>query len=93
MSETIPDFEALRRERNERVRKQMRRIAEEYGWEVNEVRSTFNPDACYCACSSGGPCEHKWDGDGYESEDGLCWSATCSRCGCTAMSHDMRVGP
>ncbi len=30
---------------------------------------------------------------GWESEDGCAWSATCSRCGCTAMSHDMRNAP
>ena len=33
------------------------------------------------------------DGDGWESEDGCAWSATCSRCGSTAMSHDMRNAP
>lgn len=40
-----------------------------------------------------GPCEHTWDGPGYESPDDRVWSATCSRCGCTAMSHDMRFLP
>lgn len=88
-----PDFEALRTERNKRVEESMRRLAEEEGWEFGDMRSTFNPNACYCACGNGGPCEHNWDGPGYESEDGLCWSATCSRCGTTAMSHDMRNAP
>ena len=31
--------------------------------------------------------------ESYEPEDGSFWSATCSRCGCTAMSHDMRCAP
>ena len=38
-------------------------------------------------------CEHKWDGPDYESEGGLCFSVTCSRCGITAMSHSMRNAP
>ena len=40
-----------------------------------------------------GPCEHKWDGPDWESEDGCACSVTCSLCGCTAMSHDMRNAP
>lgn len=89
----IPDFEALRAERNKRVQESHQRLADEHGIPLQSLRSNFNPNACYCACTINGPCEHKWDGEGYESEDGCMWSATCSRCGVTAFSHDMRVLP
>lgn len=87
------DFEALRAKRNAVVQASMQKLADELGLPVTNLSSSHNPNACYCACASGGPCEHKWDGAPYESEDGLCWSVTCSRCGCTAMSHDMLVMP
>jgi hypothetical protein len=90
---TAPDFETLRAERNSKVQESMQRLADEYGFDLSKSKHTFDPNSCYCACISGGPCEHKWDGDPYESEDGLCWSTTCSRCGCTCMSHDMKVLP
>lgn len=86
-----PDFEALRAKRNEAVKEMIRGLAEKLGEPNDPVTCTFDFDACYCACASGGPCEHKWDGPPWESDD--CWSATCSRCGETAMSHSMRVGP
>lgn len=88
-----PDFAALRAARNARAKARLSKFAAENDIEESSLQSTFNPDACYCACSTGGPCEHKWDGEGYEPEDGSFWSATCSRCGCTAMSHDMRCAP
>ena len=87
-----PDFEALRAKRNEEVRRVMREIAVDMGWNPEDVKCTHNDNACYCACPDG-PCEHKWDGKPYESEDGCAWSATCSRCGCTAMNHDLRCAP
>jgi len=87
------NFEALRIRRNEEVLRSIQKIAEELDCPVNGLKTTFNPNACYCACTSKGPCEHKWDGEPYESGDGSCWSVTCSRCGMTAMSHDMRVLP
>jgi len=88
-----PDFEALRAERNKKVQESMQRLADEYGFDISKITTNLDPNRCYCACISGGPCEHTWDGDPYESEDGLFWSTTCSRCGCTSMSHDMRVLP
>lgn len=91
--DTAPDFNALRAERNRQVMEAHQRLAEELGVPLHSLHSTFNPDACYCACSSGGPCEHKWDGEGVEFDDGCGWSATCSRCGGTAMSHSLRTGP
>lgn len=86
-----PDFEALRRERNESMRKRIEKTAQEYGVPADSLRTSFNPNACYCACATGGPCEHKWDGEWFEFDGG--GTATCSRCGGTAMSHSMRVGP
>jgi len=91
--DNAPDFEALRARRNESMMQHAQKLADELGVPLQSLRSTFNPAACYCACGAGGPCEHKWDGDGWVSEDGRGWSVTCSRCGCTAMSHDMRVAP
>ena len=88
-----PDFAALRARRNAAIQEECQKIADELGVPLQTMRSNFNPAACYCACGTGGPCEHKWDGEGWESEDGRGWSATCSRCGTTAMSHDMRCLP
>lgn len=44
--------------------------------------------ACKCNCPES--CEHVWDGETAE-EDGMS-TATCSRCGKWAISHDMWVG-
>lgn len=86
-----PDFDALRAERNSRHEAAMKRIADEMGWD-GPITSSLNPDACYCACPAG-PCEHGWTGPEYVSPDGCMSSATCARCGTTAISHDMRVMP
>ena len=91
--DAAPDFDALRAERNKKVMEHHQRLADELGMPLSPMSSYFNPNSCYCACISGGPCEHKWDGEGVEFDDGCGWSATCSRCGYTAMSHDMRVMP
>lgn len=87
-----PDFEKLRAERNRRAEAWLDSFAREHKLDRSKVRSSFNPEACYCNCPEG-PCEHKWDGEPYQSDDGCGWSRTCSRCDCTAMSHDMRVAP
>jgi hypothetical protein len=89
---TAPDFAALRAKRNAAVQKIIYETARELGLDPNTALSNFHLDACYCACP-GGPCEHKWDGPIYTSDDGCCQSTTCSRCGCTSMSHDLRVMP
>ena len=90
---TEPDFEFLRARRNHEVRKRLEKLAAEMGVDPDAVQSSFNPHSCYCACASGGPCEHKWDGEPYESDDGCLWSTTCSRCGQTAFSHGLRIAP
>lgn len=87
------DFEALRAKRNQSVLEMHEKMAEDYGIPLQSLRSNFNKNACYCACGTGGPCEHKWDGPDWESEDKLACSVTCSRCGTTAMSHDLRNAP
>lgn len=91
MMDEQPDFETLRAERNAATERTVRKLQAE-GWLVSPC--AFEDDAaCYCACSQGGPCEHAWDGEWWQSEDGRESSATCSRCGMTAMSHSMRCGP
>jgi len=84
-----PNFEELRANRNVETEAAIKASEEKYGMEV--LRRP-DPNACYCACSSGGPCEHTWDGKPYENEEEGVWSATCSRCGCTAISHSLRTG-
>lgn len=84
----MTDFAALRAERNARFVAAMEKIAAEWGVPADELRSNFNPGACYCACP-GGPCEHRWDGPWHHTHETS--SATCSRCGTTAISHDMRT--
>lgn len=89
-AQALPDFDVLRAERNaatDAFAKQM----QAKGWEVSSLCSLHHKNACYCACPEG-PCEHKWDGKPYESDDGCEWSTTCSRCGTTSMSHSMRSG-
>ena len=88
---SLPDFDVLRAERNKQIDEFAAKMKDE-DWEVSPC-SLRSKDACYCACGSGGPCEHDWDGPEYMSEDGCLSSATCSRCGTTAFSHSMRFAP
>ncbi len=80
-----PDFPALRAKRNA----ELQALVKEYGGAVHTL--FFDPDACYCACGSGGPCEHQWDGVGWNHGGGSIWTTTCSLCGMSAMDHDSRV--
>lgn len=88
---SAPDFDALRFARNAEHAAFVEKMKAE-GWNVAGCCMNNDPDACYCACPDG-PCEHTWDGEPWESQDGCAWSTTCSRCGITSMSHSMRVGP
>lgn len=90
---TPEEFASLRRTRNATVRAVLEKFAAENGIEFSTLKHSHNDDACYCACGNGGPCEHDWTGKEWVSGDGCASSVTCSRCGCTAMSHDMRVMP
>lgn len=85
----VPDFEALRAERNAAHEAWVQKMQAE-GWNITGCG--HDPNACYCDCPDG-PCEHSWDGEPWESADGGAWSVTCSRCGQTSMSHSMRTGP
>lgn len=55
----------------------------------------YGPASAICKCECGTPggiCEHQWDGpeEFIEYPEGGCSSsATCSRCGKSAMSHSM----
>ena len=65
------------------------------------------PSSAKCRCECGRDdgtgdrlqkplCEHVWDGPGQEAvylDGGSSSSVTCSRCGMSALSHDMWVMP
>lgn len=85
-----PDFEALRAKRNEAMQGMIDAFAKEQGVEPGKVQSSFNPNACYCACPDG-PCEHDWQG-WREFEDGLGGEQVCARCGMGAMHHSIMHG-
>ena len=82
-----PDFDALRAERNEKMEAVIAEWRAE-GFAMSPC-SLRDKSACYCACGQGGPCEHDWSGKPFESDYG--WSATCSRCGASAISHSLRT--
>lgn len=87
-----PDFEALRAERNARYQEMVNSLCEEHGWDLSKVFTSFDPDACYCDCNGGGPCEHNWGG-WQEFDDGKGGEQVCQRCGMGAMSHSLSTGP
>lgn len=58
-----PDFEALRAKRNAAVQDMLQKAAADWGVPVESLDSNFDPNACYCACGTNGPCEHKWGGE------------------------------
>lgn len=86
-----PDFAALRAERDAAVQRQMQVMADEWGVPLQGLLTSHDTRRCYCACTTGGPCEHDWDGEPYEA-DGL-WTRTCSKCGTTSFSHSMHTAP
>lgn len=87
-----PDFDALRAHRDLVINEIAKKYAESEGVDPSEILVHAHR-GCYCACSVGGPCEHDWDGERWECPEGSGWSATCSKCGMTAMSHSMRFMP
>lgn len=88
-----PDFEALRAERNAKVKETINRLAAEFGGEAELIFSLFDPNGCYCACSTGGQCEHQWNGQGAKFYPSKGWSVTCSRCGMLALNHSLKNCP
>lgn len=87
-STTKPDFEALRAQRNTAVKAQLNEMVEKNGWDPSKIHHNFDFNACYCACVSGGPCEHDFQG-WREFEGG--GEQVCKRCGMGAMSHTLRT--
>lgn len=88
-----PDFAELRRKRDEAVKEIVKAAAISMGMDPEKV--TFHAcgsHGCYCNCPEG-PCEHQWDGEIFEDEDGCVMSTTCSKCGEICAYHDMRVAP
>jgi hypothetical protein len=55
------------------------------------VVDVCGPSTKRCKCRCPESCEHKWDGPEYVFDGG--GSSTCSRCGLTAIQHDLWVGP
>jgi hypothetical protein len=88
---TESEFEELKRERDAKFQAWLAKMCAEEGWDPKDVHvHRSHGSGCYCACPDG-PCQHKWDGA--EFVDGSLSSATCSRCGEIAFSHDMRCAP
>lgn len=98
---TDEEFAELARQRDESVMATIKALSETHGFDLKSTTIHMShAGKCYCACPDG-PCQHIWDGptepigleEGEPPESALCWSSTCSRCGISAMSHDMRCGP
>ncbi len=87
---TDTDFEMLRANRNLAVQAIIEDFAKSFGGDPAKVQSSFNPNACYCACPDG-PCEHNFQG-WRDFEDGSGGETVCKRCGTGAMSHSLRTG-
>ncbi len=93
------DFDKLKRERDEALSKMLKTLAEDFakriGCDPEEVHTHVSnhgsTEECYCACASGGPCQHEWGG-WREFEDGNGGEQFCQRCGMGIMSHDMWLG-
>jgi hypothetical protein len=93
----LPDFEALRAERDASQQKMIREIHAEFFADkpIEEMQvHVCGRGGCYCACPDG-PCEHQFAGwREYETpEGGLVGTTVCKLCGMDAISHDMRCGP
>lgn len=96
-----PDFDALRAMRNAAIKCLVEAIAQVWGVQPEEVTvncpTQADPEACYCACATGGPCEHQFTGwreipAGEEGLGGGGGETVCERCGMGALAHDLRTG-
>jgi hypothetical protein len=88
-----PDFEALKRERAEQVKADLRRIYTAWGYAPEQMRHVHvhqpgTSDQCYCDCLNGGPCQHEFDG-WRDFADGRGGERVCQRCGMGAMAHSL----
>jgi hypothetical protein len=90
----LPDFEALRAERDAALRKVAQEIHAEFFADkpIEDMQVHISgARGCYCACPDG-PCEHQFSGC-REFDDGLGFEQVCQRGGTGAMSHSLRCGP
>lgn len=87
-----PDFAKLRAERDAALSSVIDRVAQEWVTTPDKLHVHVSPHGCYCACASGGPCEHEWGG-WRESDDGLQGEQFCKYCGMGAMAHSLRYSP
>lgn len=89
----MTDFEALRKQRNDAIRKMIEDETLRNGWDPKTVTHNFDFNSCYCACVEGGPCEHDFKGwkDLHNSNGEVCGGErVCARCGMGAMAHSLR---
>lgn len=86
-----PDFDELRRKRDEEAEKAIQAICDEWGWDHSQVSFHASSGGCYCDCANGGPCEHEFEG-WREFDDGRGGERVCKKCGCGAMSHTLHMG-
>lgn len=94
MSDT-PDFEVLRQARNAERLAFQTRMSEELNLPMQRLEPSLERKVCYCACSSGGPCEHSFDGEKVEIAHVGGWGSSikCSRCGLLELHHTRRLAP
>lgn len=97
---TEAEFDALKRERDEGIRKLLRDVRKQV-WpdapddESLQFHCSDYEAICYCACPDG-PCQHEFSGwrDIHNDDGEVCGGEQfCSRCGMGAMSHSMRTLP
>lgn len=86
-----PDFDELRRKRDEVAEQAMRDACAEMGWNTEGMTFHSGASGCYCDCANGGPCEHEFEG-WREFDDGRGGERVCKKCGCGAMSHTLHIG-
>ena len=95
------NFEQLRAKRNASTKALKEAVAKIWGVQPEDITMpcsiSMDPDACYCACATGGPCEHRFTGwrEIPPDEEGLGGGggeSVCERCGMGALSHDLRTG-
>lgn len=87
------NFDVLRARRDAASAATVARICEEYGLDPATARvHVSGGQGCYCACATGGPCEHVWTG-WREIDDGHGGEQFCAKCGLGALSHSLRTAP
>jgi hypothetical protein len=92
---TEEEFAALKADRDTKISKVIGAMLDEMADRQGTPRSDLRvghinygggSTECYCACASGGPCQHEFDG-WREFESG--GEQVCKRCGMGAMHHTL----